>query len=383
MFSDRPLPPLRYMMTGVAAKWIQQTIKQGGEWDPELYQLFQRRYFSEDQSSDFVKQITNDIRKAYPETEEPTTHLKVKLSEKEAKKGALQRAVSRMLKADWVVMSDLWIDDENDLEDLTDDELGPEGDALWAKLLNGVGLFEEMESAQANVDDLPGDPSTPEATDAYETELRNLNAKLAFDAFAELVGYLMKNAEGDKSTEAPLSFAEGDFAKPPVDATDDEISAEDVERETIDQAITCLRNKYDLLHAAIKKVEGEVQDGAPIQDWGSSWRKAREDCQKEGALMAQIDLDIETLSKQPKFEGLLQIIYRKNRDAAKKRRDEAEEVYVAMERALKSLKQETSSAGNAVKAFEDKRPKDLKAWKEAYEELQITISKYDGDFPKE
>eukprot|EP00903_Cladosiphon_okamuranus_P009929 g9426.t1 len=126
-------------------KWIQQTIEQEGKWSPEQYELFQRRYFSEDQSSDFIEALTRLIAAEY-ETPKRTHFLTVKLSKSEAKEEALQRAVSRMFKADWVVMAGLWLDDENDIPDDAD-EFGPEGDALWTRLLNGLALFDDMKNA--------------------------------------------------------------------------------------------------------------------------------------------------------------------------------------------------------------------------------------------
>lgn len=138
-------------------KWIQQTIEQQGKWSPEQYELFQRRYFSEDQSSDFIEALNRLIAAEY-QTAKAAHYLTVKLSESEAKEEALQRAVSRMLKADWVVMAGLWLDDENGIPDAMD-EFGPEGDGLWTRLLNGVALFEDMENAKKATTDFKLTPN--------------------------------------------------------------------------------------------------------------------------------------------------------------------------------------------------------------------------------
>lgn len=90
--------------------------------------------------------------KTYYEMENGEHFFTVKLSAREAKKEALQRAVSRMFKADWVVMAGLWLDDENGEPDIMD-EFGPEGDALWTRLLNGVALFEDMANAKEALDE--------------------------------------------------------------------------------------------------------------------------------------------------------------------------------------------------------------------------------------
>lgn len=215
-------------------KWIQQTIKQEGNWDSELYQLFQRRYFNQNQSSDFIETLNGGVTAAY-EKEEVSTFLAVKLSKKEAKKDALQRAVSRMLKADWVVMADLWIDDNDSLKNLDDDEFGPEGDALWTKLLNGVGLFEDMQ----------------EAINAYDQEVGTLKDTLAASiALTELLKYKRENAEdGGEDQVVSDSFQGGDFAIPASD-----------ERETISDASDRLRKKYDFLDKAWDNVDGEATD---------------------------------------------------------------------------------------------------------------------------
>lgn len=98
----------------------------------------------------------------------PLQHLTVRLSKNEAKREALQRAVSRMFKADWVVMAGLWLDDENGVPEEMD-EFGPEGDALWTRLLNGVALFEEMEDARKAVEDFKKDSTE------YKDYLNDLN----------------------------------------------------------------------------------------------------------------------------------------------------------------------------------------------------------------
>lgn len=82
------------------------------------------------------------------------TYFTAKLSDRAAKKTALQRAVSGMLKADWTVLRDLWFEDDEENPDVFDeDELGPEGDTLWSRILAGVGLFEETKNAYDNLFD--------------------------------------------------------------------------------------------------------------------------------------------------------------------------------------------------------------------------------------
>lgn len=87
-------------------RWIVQSREQGGKWSAEDYEPFQRRYFAEDRSGgDFVKDLEEGLEELV--SADPIKYFQVKLSDKEAKKTALQRAVSGMLKADWVVLRDL------------------------------------------------------------------------------------------------------------------------------------------------------------------------------------------------------------------------------------------------------------------------------------
>eukprot|EP00752_Nemacystus_decipiens_P018566 g16645.t1 len=151
-------------------RWIQQTIEQQGKWSPEQYELFQRRFFSEDQSSDFIEALRGLIEDEY-EPAKPSHYLTVTLSKAEEKEQALQRAVSRMFKADWVVMAGLWLDDENGIPDAMD-ELGPEGDALWTRLVNGVTLFEDADDARKAVEDFKANDADYQE---YQSEVDAMN----------------------------------------------------------------------------------------------------------------------------------------------------------------------------------------------------------------
>lgn len=171
-------------------RWIGQNREQGGLWSAEDYQLFQRRYFAEDQSGgEFVKHLEDGLKEL--QSDDPTKYIIVNLSDKEAKKTALQRAVSGMLKADWVVLRDLWFEDEDSSGVFDSDELGPEGDSLWSRILSGVGLFEEMKEADQALKRLEQDmvkafpkvdlktPITDVERDTDDDQLQELKDKLA------------------------------------------------------------------------------------------------------------------------------------------------------------------------------------------------------------
>jgi len=115
-------------------------------WDKELAGLFQRQHFLEEQIGDgeFIKDLTVGLNSI----EQKITFFTAKLSGDETKKTALQRAASEMLKADWGILRNAWIDDENVLDDPEDENLGPEGDALWEKVVKGVRLYCSMADAE-------------------------------------------------------------------------------------------------------------------------------------------------------------------------------------------------------------------------------------------
>ena len=239
-------------------KWVQQTIEQEGEWNAELYQLFQRRYFAEDQSSDFIDTLDKLITAGFPVVDEnvaSTTSypFTAKLSDKQAKKEALQRAVSRMLKADWVVMSDLWIDDKNGNGELErTDEFGPEGDALWTKLLNGVSLFEAMTKAASDRDkllDANGQPpDAPDNTARHNDKLKGLNKNLSASI---AIVKLMELDDPSATVPTDISLP-GGAASTGDDDTDN--------TEKVGAAITRLRAQYDFLDQAWDDLDEENAD---------------------------------------------------------------------------------------------------------------------------
>lgn len=178
--------------------------------------------------------------------EAPTkTYLAVKLSNKEAKKEALQRAVSRMLKADWVVMADLWIDDKNGNGELErTDEFGPEGDALWTKLLNGVGLFEAVaKAASARNDFLDDNNQGPDFVDnvtVYKEELERLNKELA--ASVALIKLMEYRWAPEQQGTNPSTAVVPDGIFPDEDDA--------VDGEKVGAAIARLRAQYEFLDKA-------------------------------------------------------------------------------------------------------------------------------------
>eukprot|EP00752_Nemacystus_decipiens_P016983 g15208.t1 len=191
-------------------RWIQQTIEQQGKWSPEQYELFQRRFFSEDQSSDFIEALRGLIEDEY-EPAKPSHYLTVTLSKAEEKEQALQRAVSRMFKADWVVMAGLWLDDENGTPDAMD-EFGPEGDALWTRLVNGVALFEDADDARKAVDEFV---ANDEDYQEYQSEVDALNDDGDLDEDARNAALAALNEQYEAALRA-LSLIEDEYepAKP-------------------------------------------------------------------------------------------------------------------------------------------------------------------------
>lgn len=178
-----------------------------------------------------------------------------KLFDKQAKKEALQRAVSRMLKADWVVMSDLWIDDKNGNGELEHtDEFGPEGDALWTKLLNGVSLFEAMTKAASDRDQLLDangqPPDAPDNTARHNDKLKGLNKNLSASiAIVKLVEL------DDPSATVPVDISLPGGA---ASSTGDDDAADDDEK--VGAAITRLRAQYDFLDEAWDDLDEENAD---------------------------------------------------------------------------------------------------------------------------
>ncbi|CAM9439312.1 unnamed protein product [Ectocarpus fasciculatus] len=150
-------------------KWIAQDKEQGGRWRAEDYQLFQGRYFKEDQSYDFVKALGDGLNAADPGPDEETRssspyttkYITARLSsssdDSDERATALQRGVSGMLKADWLVLRDLWVEDEKNPDLPTDDELGPEGYSLLSRIIKGIPSFVKMETAKEALEDAKKD----------------------------------------------------------------------------------------------------------------------------------------------------------------------------------------------------------------------------------
>lgn len=260
------------------------------------------------------------------EGEEDSKHfLKVKLSEKETKKEALRRAVSRMLKADWVVMADLWIDDVNGDGTLDDkEELGPEGDALWTRALNGQIWFEDIANARRVRDEvLKGIKEAPTSMDevilAYDEELKKREEQEKLEeelrvanAITDLMEakvenrgqltYVVSVFGDDEEWEFRKMTAVGPFAGP----------NNDWREESAVKAVDRLLNKYKRLR----------------NEWGDheDWKEAVED--------------------------------------------------VDMNEFVKKVQK-------TLNAFNEERKATLEAWREADRTLRGAISKYNSNFPEE
>lgn len=232
--SALPLPPK--FKQEWQRRWIEQNREQGGEWSAEDYQLFQRRYFAEDQSGgEFVKYLGDGLEELKEGGANPITLFEVRLSDSETKKTALQRAVSGMLKADWVVLRDLWLEDEDNSGDFDSDELGPEGDSLWSRILAGVGLYEEKETAVKRLE-----KRTKERADDNAT-LERLQSALN-SAQEELVKAKEDDSEVDEDTIKSLGEAltaattERDGFKDKMDQKNadwNSVATEDEDRQSI------------------------------------------------------------------------------------------------------------------------------------------------------
>lgn len=213
-------------------------------WTPGEYELFQRLYFTTTQNNDFVEHLAKLIKLAYPTEDVPepgaasfSKYMWINMSKKEAKQEALQRAASGMLRADWKVVAELWIEDEK--ATVLDDALGPEGDSLWTRVLNGVGLFEKL---GAMADFVGDDPGT--VKDRYDTKMAQLELEaLGWTVFTDLHFLGSTTKEDGKylwNDPVPSKFAEGKFGL----KGDDEGDAAD---ELVVDAYDRLEATYDFL----------------------------------------------------------------------------------------------------------------------------------------